>query len=155
MISKILAIGFVWMGNLGHRVWGCLCGWGASDDLLLQLTHAFRPHVQMYWPMNFIYYKYNPTTSCTTCALCTSHVPHLYHMYYKLMHLQPSILLSRVCDVTPMPLSSRNSTCISTTLELPSSFAAHSQVQPHVSCGSWIVQVLLELVILVWCAHVV
>ena len=30
-----------------------------------------------------------------------------------------------------------------------------AQLQPHVSCVSWIVQVLLELVILVWCAHVV
>ena len=30
-----------------------------------------------------------------------------------------------------------------------------AQEQPHMSCVSWIVQILYELVILVWCAHVV
>ena len=148
-----------WDPTWDIRVWGSVCDWGACDDLLLQLTYAFHPHVQMYWPLNSICY---PTTSCTTCALCTSRVPHLYDICTTSV---PHVLLAHAfatfhpivkglqCDTNAIVMKEQHvhfhNSWTSTILR----WAA--QVQPNVSCVSWNVQVLLELVILVWCAHVV
>ena len=102
------------------RVWGSVCGCSACDDLLLQLTHALHPYVQMYWPLNAIYYSYNCIKSCTICTLCTWDVSHVL-LAYAFATFHP-IVKGLQCDTNAI-LSGRNSTCISTTLELPSSFA--------------------------------